>query len=368
MDPLYVDDAAGLERACEACAGSAALALDTEFERSVTYYPRPALIQLGDGEQIWLLDPLALNDLEPLGCLLDREQPLKIMHSVTEDLSVLRRATGREPATVFDTQLAAALAGQDFGLGYHALVKLLLGIDVSKDQTRSNWLRRPLSSAQLRYAAIDVAHLHELHRILTARLEALGRLDWLAQETQRLRQRGTNEDVERDFTQLANRVEDDQARGVLFALCAWREREAQRRDRPRRHIVDDPLLVTLARERPGDQVMLERLPQWQEHRGRAEAVTALRALTQALQAQPRPVPLAALDLREHRRTLECLKQAVVEVSRVSGISAALLAPRRMLESAVIHARMQGRDGLPQEFRGWRAELLEAPLLECLRSA
>jgi ribonuclease D len=361
----YVDTPAALECACRACAAAGAVALDTEFERSVTYHPRPALIQLGDGARIWLLDPLALADLEPLGELLDHDPPLKIMHSVLEDLSVLRRATGREPASVFDTQLAAALAGVGFGLGYHALVKELLGVEVSKDQTRSDWLQRPLSDAQLAYAATDVAHLHALHRLLAARLHELGRSGWLDEETQRLRQRSGEDDSQRDYLRLADRVPDDRARGVLHALCAWRNQEAQQRDRPRRHIADDPLLVALASARPDTPAALENLPAWRIHRGRARAAALLGALAQAQDAPHQPLPPGAADLRAHRRALDCLKRAVAEVAAATGIAAALLAPRRMLEQAVIHARLQGRPGLPEEFGGWRAALLEAPVLACL---
>lgn len=364
--PHYVDTPAALARACASCAAVPAVAVDTEFERSVTYHPRPALIQLGDREQIWLLDPIVLADLEPLGRLLDADLPLKIMHSVAEDLAVLRRATGREPGAVFDTQLAAAFAGIGFGLGYHALVKELLGIEVSKDQTRSDWLRRPLSEAQLAYAATDVAHLHEMHRVLSTRVQELGRMPWLIEETGRLRARGAEDDGERDFLRLADRATDDRARGVLRALCHWRNLEAQRRDRPRRHVADDPLLIALADARPRDLPALERLAEWHAHRGRARPAALVQAVAQTRDAPPQPRPAGAAELREHRQVLECLKRAVSQVAASSGIAAALLAPRRMLEQAVIQCRVQGRDALPEEFDGWRAGLLEAPLMACLR--
>jgi len=364
----YVDTLEALERACQACGEAAAVAVDTEFERSVTYHPRPALIQIGDGERIWLLDPLALPDLAALGRLLDASPPLKIMHSAMEDLSVLQRATDRVPQALFDTQLAAALTGHGFGLGYHALVKDLLGVEVSKDQTRSDWLRRPLSDAQLSYAAADIAHLHALHRRLAARLEELGRTPWLDEETRRMRQRGTDDDAERDFLRLADRAQDDRSRGVLRAMCGWRNQDARQRDRPRRHVVDDPLLLELASARPQDHASLERLPAWRGHRGRASAAALLRAVADTLDAPPLARVPGAADLREHRRALDCLKRAVSEVAASSGIAAGLLAPRRMLEQAVVHARLQGQEGLPEEFSGWRTGLLQARLLECLHDA
>ncbi len=362
----YVDDPQALAEACAACAAAPIVGLDTEFERSVTYHPRPALLQLTDGHDTWLVDPLALPDLAPVGALIAAGNPLPVLHSALEDLTVLARATGREPARLFDTQLAAAFAGVGFGLGYHALVKALLGIAVSKGQTRSDWLRRPLSDAQKAYAAADVAHLPALHGLLDERLRALGRCDWLDEETARMRERAAADDGTRDWLQLARRVSgDDAARGRLRELCLWREQEARDRDRPRRHVAGDELLVAVALVPPADRAALESMEAWREGRARAGARALLGAVQAAAQAPPQPLPPEAMDLTPHRETLQCLRRVVSETARSLGLEPALLAPRRMLESAVVHTRVHGRDGLPEDFGGWRDPLLRERLMACL---
>lgn len=359
----YVDSPASLEQAHAACLQAPVLGLDTEFERSTTYYPRPALIQLATAQGSWLLDPLAVDDLSPLAELLADASRTTVMHSALEDLEVLEIAIGQRPARLFDTQLAAALAGLRPGLGYHALVQEILGESVLKDQTRSNWLRRPLSEAQLRYARSDVEHLLALHEALTARLERLERLAWFQEESTRLNTRQEDEGGRRDYLRLVGRSsEDARARGRLLALCNWREAEARRRDRPRRHVLDDALLVDLASRRPESKHDLETLESWRNHRGRIGAEALLEAVAKAILAdgQPEPPNLAA-----HRATLNAMREAVAEVARGLELDATVLASRRLLEKALIHVRICDGDGLPEEFRGWRAPLLEKPLMSCL---
>jgi ribonuclease D len=364
----YVDNPSALVSACEACASRTAVGLDTEFERSRTYYPRPALLQLTDDDQTWLIDPLALPDLAALAGLLTRDSPCIVMHSAPEDLEVLFVATGRQPSTLFDTQLAAGLAGLSPGLGYHALVRDLLDVEVSKDQTRSDWLRRPLSEAQLHYAATDVAYLLALRDRLSERLRALGRLSWLDEDTTRLCARAARDDgSRRDFERLADRTgADDRARGRLSALCEWREQTARRRDRPRRHVASDQLLVALALSAPSDRAALEALPEWTDRGTRRQvgATAVLEALADADGAPPLPPPLP--DLTPHRGTLDSMRRVVAARASALELEPSVLASRRLLEKTFVEVCIHGRD-LPEELRGWRAEHLETPIMECLRN-
>ena len=365
----WVDTPQALAAVLDAVAGTPLLAVDTEFERSVTYLPRPALIQLATVDGTWLLDPLALDDLSSLGERLSAATPLKVMHAAMEDLEVLSLATGHEPEPLFDTQLAAAFAGLGVGLGYHTLVHSLLGREVRKDQTRSNWLRRPLSRAQLDYAAADVEHLVDMHAALHQRLASLGRLAWLQEETELARARAREDSAERDFLRLVNRVADDDAvRGSLDALCRWRDREARRRNRPRRHLLDDPLLLALARQPPADRPALESLEPWASHKGRLTAEDLMAAVQQARTAAPRPLPALARDLSPHRRTMGAMRGVVNGVARSLDLDPALLAPRRLLEKALVQVLVCEASRLPEEFRGWRAPRLEEPLMECLHHA
>ena len=363
-----MDNPQGLESLVEACRHAKTIALDTEFERSTTYFARPALLQLRSGDRIWLLDPIAVSDLDQLGSTLNAISPVKIMHSASEDLAVLELATGHPIQGLFDTQLAAAFAGHGFGLGYHALANRLLGVTVNKDQTRSNWLQRPLTQAQLDYAAADVEHLHVMHHRLVDEVQTLGRCEWLAEETRSLIQRATSNDIERDFIRLAGRVDGDDARGRLRALCQSRETLARQLNRPRKHIADDPLLVEMARERPQKREQLENLPSWRTHRGRVGVHALLEAVEHSQSAPPCALPAECEDLTDHKATLNKLKQAVASVARSLALEPTMLAPRRVLEKVIVHRILLQRTGLPEELNGWRGALLEGPLLECLANA
>ena len=164
-----------LKRAVARWRGAPALAIDTEFVRERTYFPRLGLIQVGDGEIASLIDPLALSDLSPLEEILDAPETLKVIHSASQDLEIFFRVFGRFPRPILDTQEAAAVAGVGAGLGFGRLVADRLGVELAKGETRTDWTARPLSEAQLAYAAADVAYLMPLYGSLRAELEAQGR-------------------------------------------------------------------------------------------------------------------------------------------------------------------------------------------------
>src|SRR5690606_1721940 len=158
-EPIWIAQDSELAELCARWRQQAALAIDTEFMRSETFYPIAGLLQFGVGKVCYLIDPLAINDFEPLRELLLDEAVTKVLHSCSEDLEVFQRWLNVVPAPLFDTQIAAAFAGYGFSLGYAGLIKAVLNIEIPKEETRSDWLQRPLSVAQLKYAALDVAHM-----------------------------------------------------------------------------------------------------------------------------------------------------------------------------------------------------------------
>ncbi|HRO28728.1 MAG TPA: HRDC domain-containing protein, partial [Luteimonas sp.] len=243
------------------------IAVDTEFVRERTYWPQLSLTQIavehasGEAPAILLLDMLAPGMTDALAPVLSDPAITKVMHSASEDLVAFRHACGVVPTPLFDTQVAAALGGIGAGLGYQRLVLDLLGITVDKGETRSDWMRRPLSPSQLAYAADDVRYLFDVHDALSTRLDDLGRADWLAEDSARMLDNARDNDGERwpHLSLRSVQYLDDAGRVRLLRLLRWRDAQARRSDRPRNWVLDNELATTLAREAPTDRAALDRL-------------------------------------------------------------------------------------------------------------
>ncbi|NTY57428.1 ribonuclease D, partial [Pseudomonas sp. UMC631] len=178
LDIRWIRDDASLAQQCRDWKQRPYLALDTEFMRVDTFYPEAGLVQVGDGERAWLIDPLLIRDWSPFAEVLEASSVVKVFHACGEDLEVFQRLTGSLPQPLFDTQLAAAYLGMAHSMGYSKLVLEILGLDLPKDETRSDWLQRPLTDMQVRYAAEDVQHLAEVYVKLAPRLPE-HKLAWL---------------------------------------------------------------------------------------------------------------------------------------------------------------------------------------------
>jgi ribonuclease D len=335
-----------------------AVALDSEFHRERSFHPRLALVQLRCGEETILVDALALPRSQALRDLFADPRREKIMHAPGEDLETFAHALHALPEPLFDTQLAAAFAGLGFAIGYAALVQRLIGVEVAKDQTRSDWLRRPLSPAQLRYAAEDVRHLPQIADRLRETLARLGRFPWLEEECGRLLAAARGEQPasppHHDFPALAFEPEAVQRR--LLRILLWREHSARERDLPRRWLLSDESCERIARSPPQRPEALLASLGGRERLDRSGAEALLDALSRESEDEepfrpiPRPLEGAA------RERLRRLSTAVAAVAARHGLPTPLLAPRRWLEA---HVRGQ----TPPPLRsGWRAELL-AKLLD-----
>jgi len=247
---MITDDRA-LAELCAGYSGATRLGIDTEFMRERTYRPKLGLVQISDGERHALVDPLAIESLDPFFELLRDEKILKILHAPREDLEIFADRSGSVCAPIFDTQIAAAFGGVGYSMSYQNLVRDLLGEQVSKAQTRTDWLRRPLSHDQERYAIADVLHLHALHDRLVERLRERGRESWVEEELRVLERIAVDEDPRQYYRRVkqAWRLTRRQL-GVLRELCAWREEQAFERDVIRPNVVADDALMDLAKMQP----------------------------------------------------------------------------------------------------------------------
>lgn len=230
------------------------IGLDTEFIRERTYWPQLALVQMAIGEEILLIDPLIPGMTDALKDWLIAPDIVKVMHSASEDLVTFKCACGVLPRPLFDTQIAAALAGVGGGMGYQKLVQEITGTLLTKGETRSDWMRRPLSPAQLEYAADDVRYLFAIHDALTAKLTAQDRLGWLAEDGERLLGTVEHDDGDR-WPHVSLRTAqflEPAAQRRLLRLLRWRDLQARQSDRPRSWILDNELASQLARFPPAD--------------------------------------------------------------------------------------------------------------------
>jgi ribonuclease D len=356
----WIDSPQTLTERLARWAGQPLVALDTEFIRERTFYPQLALVQLAVPGEILLVDPLVPGMAEALRPLLLDPAVTKIMHSASEDLQALQRGCDALPAPLFDTQVAAALAGLGAGLGYQKLVEQVTGIQLAKGETRSDWLRRPLSDSQHEYAADDVRHLHAVHELLDAKLSALGRHAWRQADADRALRNAAN-DADDPWPHLGVRSAqsldlDGQAR--LCRLLRWRDVEARRSDKPKSWIIDNELAVTLARRPPRDfaefNALLDRHPK-APRKARGELWERLNA---PLTDEERALPLLKPEAYD-KQTLKAMQEAVAAVAQAQGLPEGLLCARRHLE-----ALLEGR-GWSEALAGWRRELLEpalAPLI------
>ena len=334
------------------------IGLDTEFLRERTYRAELCLIQVSAADDAVCIDPLAVADLGALASPLTAAGVVKVMHASRQDLEVLLPPVGLV-RPVFDTQIAAALAGFAAQIGYAELARRLLAIELPKAHTRTDWSRRPLSPEQIEYALDDVRHLVPLKLTLEEQLDKLGRLSWLAEELSGLADaRALTTDPEEAWRRLKGlRGLDASRQRLAQGLAAWRERRAMERNRPRGWILDDAVLRELIVRVPRSQAALEAIAEMPagvvRHCGEE--------LLACIAAANVPDPAPALDARQRPDPAQsALVKKLGAVNQAAateiGISPEVLATRRDLERLA-----EGGDDIAA-LRGWRRTVIGEKLL------
>ena len=258
--PVLVTETSTLAALCERLAREPYVTVDTEFMRERTYYPELCVVQLGGAADVAVVDAQAPGlDLASLGELLADARVVKVFHAARQDVEIFLELFGAVPTPLFDTQVAAMVAGFGDQVGYDALVSSLTGGQIDKAHRFSDWSARPLSPAQVTYAAADVTYLRGVYERLCARLQADGRLDWVAEEMAVLAQPATyRADPETLWERLRPRGGNRRMLGLLRAAAAWREREAQRVNIPRGRLLKDETLLEIAALAPDTPEALAR--------------------------------------------------------------------------------------------------------------
>lgn len=332
------------------------IGLDTEFIRERTYWPQLALVQMAVGDEVLLIDPLVPGMCEALKPWLTDTSITKIMHSASEDLVAFKCACDALPRPLFDTQIGAALAGIGGGMGYQKLVAEITGTTLPKGETRSDWLKRPLSDAQLEYAADDVEYLFALHDAISERLQAKGRMQWLLDDGERLLA-----SVERDegehwphLSMRSSQFLEADAQRRLLRLLRWRDQQARHSDKPRSWILDNELANLLARTPPADYDAMLKLFGRFPKAPRKLAQPLWQALSTPL-ADEADAPLALPATDGNKSALKKLQDAVSKRTTELELPEGFLASRKHLEALLESGHW------PSALAGWRQQELEAPL-------
>tara|TARA_R110002167_G_scaffold164939_7_gene361872 strand:- start:964 stop:2115 length:1152 start_codon:yes stop_codon:yes gene_type:complete len=338
-----------------------AIAIDTEFIRTHTFFAEPGLIQIADGQGVYLIDPVAIDDLSSLIPLLENPNVVKIMHSMSEDVGLLFHSVGAQINRVFDTQIVAAFLGIAASPGYQNLVLDVLSIELDKGETRSDWLQRPLSQSQLHYAALDVIYLLKLYRELKPKLEAAGYYDALFEETGFLIDQVVSawNQPRLAYLKLRGGWElSHESQKLLQALVIWRDEIAFQENLPKPWVFNDAALIEIARIRPKNVIELKQVKDIKSKSYRQFSERLIAVVNEFdgdlhSELQPIDAPVKGDELKLYKK----LKAVISKISDETGMPAQLLGSRKVLESLVIHCYRNDNKCFTEEFTGWRLPLL-----------
>ena len=342
-------------------------ALDTEFERERTFWPKLQLIQVGIDGEVAAIDPLALPDLKPFYTLVTDPDIRKVTHAGKQDAEIFFNRIGSPPRNFYDTQIAAALVGFGEQAGYAQLVQRILQIRIKKTERTTDWGKRPLSEAQLEYALGDVRHLLPLKAHLDKELGALGRKDWLTED---LEFYSDPDFYDQDPDRLWMRVSgwrglDRRSQGILQDLAKWRNTEAQSRDKPRNRIVPDDVLAEIAARQPrrvSDLRPLRRLhPREIERSGEAIIAEVEKGLNRPESELP-VVPRAKRENPDLSPVADLLGVLLRKKARESRIASSYLGNQKAIAKLVEWLSGPRSGDLPPLLLGWRKELVGDDLM------
>jgi ribonuclease D len=365
--PVLISQTEALDALCRRLAEERFVAVDTEFMRERTYYPELCVVQLGGADDVAVIDALAPGlDLAPLGALLANQNVTKVFHACRQDVEIFLLKFGAVPVPIFDTQIAAMVAGFGDQVGYDTLVSALAGGSIDKAHRFSDWQARPLSPAQIAYASADVTHLRVVYERLLERLEREGRLGWVAEEMAALADPRTYR-VEPDeaWRRLRLRGGNPRQMALVRAIAAWREREAARINIPRQRLIKDEQIPELAAIAPDDAAGLMRARGIS--RGFADgrsgaSLLAVIAAAKALPEQALPeTPRAREVVKPSPALVALLKVLLAESADRHNVAARLIASSDEID------QLAGEESPEIScLTGWRAEVFGRDALRLKR--
>jgi len=361
---LYIDSGETLKQLCDCLQGSDWVALDTEFLREKTYYPQLCLLQVATPEIVACVDAVAMPDMTPLLDWLYQESVVKVFHAARQDLEIFYHLTNQSLKPVFDTQIAAPLLGYADQIGYANLVHEILHKRLSKSYTRTDWSRRPLSAAQLQYAADDVIYLMDIYQEIKGKLSQLGRLDWLRSDFEYLTDPVLYNNIPNSAWQRIKGLDklSEQRLSIVQQLAEWREVFAKKHNRPRSWILKDDVIIDIAKLNPHgieELTQIRSMPDKSVHKLGGQIIDVVQ----------RAGKVAPIPLTENIRptSLSPMQNAIVDalmaVVRLRGtqnsLNPTVLSSRKELEKLV-----SGNHDV-EVLHGWRHQMIGEDLLAIL---
>lgn len=358
-----IDQLNDLERVCSLARDADVVMLDTEFVRTRTFYPQLGLIQLFDGENLSLIDPLAMDEMTPFVELLQDTSVLKVLHACGEDIEVFKTSFGCVPFPMVDTQIMAAFLGYGLSTGFAALAHDLLNVELDKSESRTDWLARPLSQKQLEYAAADVFYLMPMYEQLLEKVTQAGWWEAAQQESElQVEKRTRTTDPEMVYLDIKGAWQlKPKELAILKPLATWRYQEAMNRDLALNFVIRENDLLTIAR-------LALRSPKRMEEEGidphaiRRHSTKMINIVKAALQtpAEHHPEKIVPLmDYPGYKQLFKKLKDEVKNVSQSSGLATEFLASKKQLNQLLSWVWNKDKDPekLPDVMQNWRLPLL-----------
>lgn len=365
--PVLISETVALEALCGRLAQEVFVTVDTEFMRERTYFPELCLVQIAGADDVAVIDALAPGlDLAPLGVLLANRDVTKVFHACRQDVEIFLLKFGAVPVPIFDTQIAAMVAGFGDQVGYDTLVAALAHGSIDKAHRFSDWQARPLSPAQITYASADVTHLRVVYEKLLERLDREGRLDWVAEEMAALADPGVYRvEPEDAWRRLRLRGGTRRQLALIQAISAWREREAARINIPRQRLIKDEQIPEIAAIAPDDANGLLRArgisKGFADGRSGASLLAAI-AAAKALPEQALPEPPRAREaVRPSPALIALLKVLLAESADRHNVAARLIASSDEIDQLA----SEDSPEIPC-LTGWRAEVFGRDALRLKR--
>jgi ribonuclease D len=352
-----VTSTSALGQFCKRAATHDFVTVDTEFLRETTYWPKLCLIQAATSEEAVLVDPLATSlDLRPFFDLLADERVTKVFHAARQDIEIFVKLTGKVPANIFDTQIAASVCGFGDSASYDSLVRAIVQVELDKSSRFTDWSARPLSEKQKTYALADVTHLREIYKALCDQVDATGRWDWVEDELEILRSIDTYVvQPEQAWERLKTKLSRPRDLAALKALAAWRERKAQDADQPRSRILKDDALIELAMQRPQTPEAFDNLRAVQRGYGRsngaAEVIAIVRRVESLSKSELPPANERYRGPSPKGAVGDLVRVLLKAVSEEHGVAARIIATSDDIDALVLDD-----DADVPALKGWRRKL------------